>query len=681
VASVFERLKAGFIRRNWSNSAQAWHERAGWLLLLTGAAACYALGNRIGLPMLVLFVALWLAAIVFLWRQDWIRLLGPLFVFDLFQATRRSRYFLLRMYVYFVLLLLVCAVVSWSSRMPLAYRADRGARIAENLFYLFLLAHVVFTALLTPGYVASALTEEKERNTLEALMATDLSSREIVLSKLGVRLANLLLMLFTGLPIVTAFLVVGGVDASLAVVGYLAILFFTATLAALAINNSVRARRTRDAIVTTYIEMGAFLALTSMAFYLIRRGLGTTSFTIRLGPFSMDFWPVVEMVLSGNPLLTMERAVEYVAFGGRSAALLVTLIVEFISFHVTASGILTLLAILRFRRSFQKQTYGRSVEDANRFRGLRPGLGNWPMLWKEVFTEAAASRGWLRRILMGLLIAASFLPAIDIELNRRLYANQPEIVNRAYFSFCTLLGSVVLCILLIRVVVESALTYSRERDQQTLDSLLTCPVSTAAIVGSKWLGCLLSVRKLWLWPLAIWAIGIYQIRLPLSMILALVMFWAVYAGVGALFGQWCSLVCRTGLRAIVLTLVALGITTSGVLMIPLQVFGSQMAAEATPGFRTWLLRGQLATSPPIVLGRMIPNRFGRYLPDEPEAWEWRLTLAGTGVWLAVGIGLWFLLCRRVRVPADRAAGVRLQQKLAPFPANAEKGMLLPCPTE
>ena len=191
--------------------------------------------------MLVVCGTLWLAGIVALLRHDWIRLLGPLFLFDLYQATRRSRYFLLRMYVYFVLLLLFCVVVSWSSRTQLADRQPRR-RIAENLFYVFLLAHAVFAALLTPGYVASALTEEKERNTLEALMATDLSSREIVLSKLGVRLANLLLMLLTGLPIVTAFLVVGGVDPSLAIVGYLAILFFTATVAALAINNSVRAR-------------------------------------------------------------------------------------------------------------------------------------------------------------------------------------------------------------------------------------------------------------------------------------------------------------------------------------------------------------------------------------------------------------------------------------------------------
>ncbi len=682
MASVLDRLKIRFVRQGWSNSAENWQERAGWLLLLVGGAACYALGGRIGLPMLALFVALWMAAVVTLLRQGWVRLLGPLFLFDLYQATRRSRYFLLRMYVYFVLLLLFCVVISWTSRSQLEYRADRGARVAENLFYMFLFAHAVFSALLTPGYVASALTEEKERNTLEALMATDLSSREIVLSKLGVRLANLLLMLLTGLPIVTAFLVVGGVDPSLAVVGYLAILFFTTTLAALAINNSVRARRTRDAIVATYIEMGAFLALTSVVFFLIRRYLAATSFTVHLGPISFDMWPVVETTLSGNPLLVMERAAEYVAFaGGRSARTLTTLVTEFITFHLIASSVLALLAIWRFRRTFQTQTYGQTARGATRFRRWRPGLGKRPLLWKEVFTEGAPSRGWLRRLLMGLLIAASFLPVVEIELNRQLFARRPGNADAAYFAFCTVVGAVVLCILLIRVVVQSALTFSRERDQQTIDSLLTCPVSSAAIVGSKWLGCMLSVRKLWLWPLAIWGIGIYTIKLPVSMILALMVFWVVYAGVGALFGQWCSLMCRTGLRAIVLTLVALGITTSGVLMIPLQVFGPYVVTETTPGFRTWLLRGQLATSPPIVFGRMVPNRFGGEFEGNHEAWEWRMTLAGTGIWLATGIALWFLLCRRVRVPANRAAGLRLQQKLTQLSTNEQAAVLVPCPTD
>jgi ABC-type transport system involved in multi-copper enzyme maturation permease subunit len=686
VNPLFNRFRLRFAPRNWSNSAEAWQERLGVLLLIIGGIAGYTLSNFISLPGLFLAVAVWIATLFVLLRHGWIRFLGPLFLFDLFQATRRSRYFLLRVYVYFILLLLFSVVVTWSARTRSNYRidsfrADRAALIAENYFYIFLLAHAAFSALITPAYVAPALTEEKERNTLEALMATDLSSREIVLSKLAVRMANLLLMLLTGLPIVTAFLILGGADPSVLLVGYLAILFFTGTLSCLAINNSVRARRTRDSIVTTYIEMGAYLVLTTVLFFALRRWIPTTRFAFSIGPWLVDTWPVVETLLSGNPLLVFARGTEFAVFGGRSTQFFITMMVEFISFHLVVSGFLTLMAIVRFRRTFQLQAYGRLLKDTKSWGRWRPKLGDSPLFWKEVFTDAPATRGRLRWILMRLLVAASFLPLVVIESNRSLYFQTQDYVFRNYFDFTTMMGSAVLCLLLVRVVIHSALVYSRERDQQTMDSLLTCPVSAEAIAGSKWLGSMLSVRKLWLWPALIWSIGLYANVISIHTVLVLVFFWLIYAGVGSLFGQLCSLVCRTGLRAIMFTLVVLGIMTSGVLMIPLQYFVVNVAVESTPGIRTWILRGQLATSPPIVFGRMIPGRFTEATQYKLTSWEWPTTLVGTLVWLVTGVVLWLLICRRIRVPASREANERLQQKLNQPPAEQEPRVLIPCPTE
>jgi len=49
-----------------------------------------------------------------------------------------------------------------------------------------------------------AIAEEKERKTLDFLLASDLRSREIVLGKLASRLAYLTLVLLTGLPLLMA---------------------------------------------------------------------------------------------------------------------------------------------------------------------------------------------------------------------------------------------------------------------------------------------------------------------------------------------------------------------------------------------------------------------------------------------------------------------------------------------
>src|SRR5438105_13980589 len=99
----------------------------------------------------------------------------------------------------------------------------------------------MLVALVAPGYTAGAIAEEKDRRTLEAVLATDLRNREIVLSKLVVRLANLTLMLLTGLPIWALLQFLGGIDPDLVLAGFLATGVTMASLASLSILNSVYA--------------------------------------------------------------------------------------------------------------------------------------------------------------------------------------------------------------------------------------------------------------------------------------------------------------------------------------------------------------------------------------------------------------------------------------------------------
>lgn len=646
--------------RYWSNSAEAWQERAGLVLVALGIFFGYTLFDKIGLAALSFLAALWLAVIVVFLRRGWLSLLGPLFLFDIFRTTRRSRYFLLRIYVYFILLLLFCVVLTWTSRNRIDLPARRGAVIAENVFYFFLLSHLALSALFTPGYVASALTEEKERNTLEALMATDLSSREIVLSKLLVRLANLGLMLLTGLPILAMLQVMGGVDPDFMMVGYVAILFFTITLACLAISNSVRCRRSRDAIMATYMELAAYLVLTSGLFLLTRTSAAPG--TLNLGFVRLDPVHLLQIASAGNPILGLERVVEHTATGGNLSQVLGQVMADFLLFHVTVSLVLAGDAVRRFREAFRKQTYGQMVKDRNHRLRLRPSMGNWPLLWKEVFTETASKPSRFRRMLMLAFIAASFFPILVFEANPRLSARAPSRLNQIaefYHGYANIAGCIILCALLIRVVVQAALVFSRERDQQTMDSLLTCPVSSPSIIGAKWLGCMLSVRKLWLWLAVVWTIGVSMGGASIVSYAVLLAFWVVYAGVSTLFGQWCSLVCKTSLRAILFTIVALGITTSGILVLPFQAYGFEMTSESHPSFQDWLMRGQVGMAPPIVFARIIPWRFAS--SNDPTAvpalaaWEWPMAVLGAGLWICAGGVFYALLWSRLRQKAKRKA--------------------------
>src|SRR2546430_14080099 len=85
------------------------------------------------------------------------------------------------------------------------------ALLAREFSERLMLVQPLAVTILTPAYVAGAIAEEKDRKTMEFLLATDLRNREIVLSKLLSRLANLTLFLLTGLPILSLIQFLGGV--------------------------------------------------------------------------------------------------------------------------------------------------------------------------------------------------------------------------------------------------------------------------------------------------------------------------------------------------------------------------------------------------------------------------------------------------------------------------------------
>ena len=124
---------------------------------------------------------------------------------------------------------------------------------AASFVFTFLALQVLALAVLTPAYTAGALAEEKDRGTLEFLLATDLRNREIVLSKLGARLANLLLFVLTGLPILSILQFLGGVDPNLVLAGFAATFLTMAGLGGLSVFTSIYFKKPRDAIAVAYL--------------------------------------------------------------------------------------------------------------------------------------------------------------------------------------------------------------------------------------------------------------------------------------------------------------------------------------------------------------------------------------------------------------------------------------------
>src|SRR5262249_34292208 len=182
--------------------------------------------------------ALGIAALVVLFHRGWVRLFGPVLFYELVRLARRNRYFLLRMlYVAAISALLYWQYhdfvttphMTWAPggqawiRPQGIFTVSQGAEFAEQFFNKFMVFQFALVLLLTPIYTAGAIAEEKDRKTLEFILATDLESREIVLSKLLSRIANLSMIVMTGLPVLSAMQFLGGVDPDLLLASFAAI--------------------------------------------------------------------------------------------------------------------------------------------------------------------------------------------------------------------------------------------------------------------------------------------------------------------------------------------------------------------------------------------------------------------------------------------------------------------------
>jgi ABC-type transport system involved in multi-copper enzyme maturation permease subunit len=581
----------------WSNSWQSWQERIGGFFVLAGAFALIKWGVRLSLWQQVSLWALLLAGTAVMLRRGWLKLFGPVLFYDLIRVGRRSRYIWLRvLYVGVLLAILLYTYLMWTWKYSWGYDADPSgniplqlmARFAEWLFFTFMIVQLVLTVVLTPAYVAGAIAEEKDRKTLEYLLATDLRNREIVLSKLVARLANLLLIVLAGLPVLSFVQFFGGVDPDLLLAGFAATGLLMASLAGISIFCSVHARKPRDAIILTYLIVVAYHGLSFLSLLFLIKEFSQAALGLLLGILTgldayllpntglnlemlsagmaaladADYQPLVMArngFNAGNLFLALYDLVDALDKNMTLADVLPDVLRNFAMFHGVIAVTTSAWAVLRLRRVGLKEASGGSAAQTwgTRLWG-RPEVGTQPMLWKEIFAEPGVRFGWLGRSIIAMLIFLSLLPVAFIlyfvfERGTR-YGNALEDLGHAMNVYVRIVGTLVACLTLLAVAVRAAGCLSGERDRQTMDGLLTTPLDGAAILFAKWAGCLASVRWGWVWLGLIWLLGAMTGGMQVAAVPMLIGAWLVYAGFFACLGMWFSLVSRTTLRATMWTL-------------------------------------------------------------------------------------------------------------------------------
>jgi ABC-type transport system involved in multi-copper enzyme maturation permease subunit len=106
--------------------------------------------------------------------------------------------------------------------------------------------------LLAPALTADLISGERERQTLDLLLVTPLSRRQIVVGKLVAALGSLYLLLVLALPIQALAVLIGGVGLEELLVGLLILALTATTYGCVGLCWSARLRSTRSAMLLSY---------------------------------------------------------------------------------------------------------------------------------------------------------------------------------------------------------------------------------------------------------------------------------------------------------------------------------------------------------------------------------------------------------------------------------------------
>ena len=224
-------------------------------------------------------------------------LLGPVFRAELVRAPRRRLYFSLRVVYGMGLLLLLRLNFDELLRTAAIHgglpQIDDYSRFAENTFIWFASVQLGTILLLVPALFGGVIADEKQRKTMHYLMASRLSSAEIVLDKLAARLLHVGSFILLGLPVMSLLTLFGGVALDFVAGAYLATLSITFFAASLSILISTIARRVRQGVLIAYVFIIAWLIVPPLA----------DSVTAWLYPnFYQWFGPVNDWALNTSPL-------------------------------------------------------------------------------------------------------------------------------------------------------------------------------------------------------------------------------------------------------------------------------------------------------------------------------------------------------------------------------------------
>ena len=406
----------------------------------------------------------------------------PLLKRELLELAQRRRTYALRCLVLFVfaLVFLLCYVEMTYRSANLMQILGQGNQITGILFVT--LMFVIYA--LNPALACTAITAEKEKQTLGLLIISKLTPSGIVLEKLASHMVPLFTLLLVSMPLFAMAYLFGGVTFSSSMIG-LSIVFLTMLQ-----------------VTAVAVFFSALLESGIAAFWCTYIALAVVYFTLpilhEMGLFRLNIvgLPGEEFLLF--PIYQMAMLVDFRRGSQDIPMLMIPTIGITLGFIVAAR-----FAVVRFSYgaafSFVdriKKTKAAAVCRVQEHMGLsaeaieaaaarreeRPHLQSirshllttsQPVAWRELRGSILSHRKLQIAIVVGL-----FLLELSLLI---IYTNDEEEI-----SACMSLGGLIVAVLLVMGL--SCRLFASERQRQTLDSLLTTPLTNRQLLDQKLAG-------------------------------------------------------------------------------------------------------------------------------------------------------------------------------------------------
>lgn len=134
--------------------------------------------------------------------------------------------------------------------------SDFNPRIAVNAYNTLAIFQFGLLMFIVPALTATAVSGERERQTLDLMLCSDISTWSIVLGKLGVSIANIMLLVVASIPILGMVFLFGGISFGEMMLMFLFYIITALMVASLGIFFSTLFRRNVTSIIATYIGLG-----------------------------------------------------------------------------------------------------------------------------------------------------------------------------------------------------------------------------------------------------------------------------------------------------------------------------------------------------------------------------------------------------------------------------------------